>query len=507
MENAMKIMQQVETSDDCPDPIELYEKICSSSQDESALFISTHPEDRQYRYSLIARKMAIRLQYHHPILEINALSPTGKQLMKALLGVEQGYQKINYEYSADNICSEEERLKQKSPFDTIRQILKFFKASSDLPSETQRLLFIFSFELITFFEKMPPLPHDPLNFPDFTVYLPEELVVINHLQKQTHYSIIGPRRLTREQILATFRGSSSPTLSLKRNHHSCTVDVTPSEALFQQKIEKCKQHIFNGDIYQTVISRRFSVPCYSPYNAFKHLIQSNLSEYAFYFKGAQHIVFGASPETCLKIEKGILPDQRLISLYPIAGTRPRAYKDGKLDIEKDLREEAMLRLSQKELAEHMMLVDLARNDISRVSIPGSTQVKELATIKRYSKVMHMSSMVQGILKEEWDPLHAYTACMNMGTLCGAPKIKATEILRECEQTKRGAYGGAIGWLNSEKEMDCAIIIRSAIVHQDLAYVQAGAGIVADSCPIEETLETEYKAQAIINAILAEEKPC
>jgi anthranilate synthase component 1 len=217
----------------------------------------------------------------------------------------------------------------------------------------------------------------------------------------------------------------------------------------------------------------------------------------FYLQDSEFCIFGASPESALKYQQS----NRQVEIYPIAGTRPRGFNpDGSLSPDLDSRIELDLRLDKKELAEHIMLVDLARNDIARVSQPGTRHVAELLKVDRYSHVMHLVSRVCGTLEVELDALHAYQACMNMGTLSGAPKVKATSLIREVEGKRRGSYGGAVGYLTGEGDMDTCIVIRSAFVKNKRAQIQAGAGVVFDSDPQSETNETRQKAQAVISAI-------
>jgi anthranilate synthase component 1 len=217
----------------------------------------------------------------------------------------------------------------------------------------------------------------------------------------------------------------------------------------------------------------------------------------FLVRGPGHTVFGASPETCVKVTGS----PREVEIRPIAGTARRGRRaDGSRDLDLDGRLEAELRLDEKELAEHMMLIDLARNDVARVSKPGTRYVPRLLTVDRYSHVMHLVSYVAGELQDDLDALHAYAAGMNMGTLVGAPKLKAAEILRGVEATRRGPYGGAVGYLTHGGDFDSAIIIRSATVRDGVAYVRAGAGVVYDSVPESEARETRSKAQAVLSAL-------
>ena len=202
-------------------------------------------------------------------------------------------------------------------------------------------------------------------------------------------------------------------------------------------------------------------------------------------------LFGASPESNLKFSAAT----REVQLYPIAGTRPRGATH-----ELDTRMELELRTDAKEIAEHTMLVDLARNDMARVAEPGTRRVRELLQVDRYSRVMHLVSRVTATLAQDLDALDAYRASMNMGTLTGAPKLRATELIREIEGSRRGSYGGAVGYLRGDGEFDTCIVIRSAYVRDGVATVQAGAGVVRDSNPQAEADETLHKAYAVLNSI-------
>lgn len=217
----------------------------------------------------------------------------------------------------------------------------------------------------------------------------------------------------------------------------------------------------------------------------------------FYMQDCDFTLFGASPESALKYNN----QDRQLEIYPIAGSRPRGFdSQGNIDPELDARLELDMRLDKKELAEHLMLVDLARNDVARVCQSGTRQVKELMQVDRYSHIMHLVSRVVGKLRSDLDALHAYQACMNMGTLTGAPKIKAMQLIYQYEKQRRHSYGGAVGYLTSDGDLDTCIVIRSAFVQNGYAHVQAGCGEVLDSNPQLEADETRHKAQAVIKAI-------
>lgn len=217
----------------------------------------------------------------------------------------------------------------------------------------------------------------------------------------------------------------------------------------------------------------------------------------FFMQDDDFTLFGASPESALKYDAG----NRQIEIYPIAGTRPRGRRaDGSLDLDLDSRIELEMRTDHKELAEHLMLVDLARNDLARICQAGNRYVADLTKVDRYSFVMHLVSRVVGTLRADLDVLHAYQACMNMGTLSGAPKVRAMQLIAASEGTRRGSYGGAVGYFTATGDLDTCIVIRSAYVEDGIATVQAGAGVVLDSIPQAEADETRNKARAVLRAI-------
>ena len=260
---------------------------------------------------------------------------------------------------------------------------------------------------------------------------------------------------------------------------------------YVEKIERCLEYIRAGDIFQAVFSQRFQVEVTAdPLDIYRILRTVNPSPYMFHMTlGDQLQVLGASPEILVRVEGGT------IDLRPIAGTRPR----GKT-AEEDTRLEVELLNDDKDRAEHVMLVDLGRNDVGRVSEFDSVELTEMMTVERYSHVMHIVSNVRGRLRPEMDSVDALFACYPAGTLSGAPKIRAMEIIDELESCRRGIYGGAIGYLDFSGNLDTCIAIRTLVVKDGIAYVQAGGGIVADSKPEEEYQETVNKAMALLRAI-------
>jgi len=263
-----------------------------------------------------------------------------------------------------------------------------------------------------------------------------------------------------------------------------------SQAQFEAKVAQAKEYIYAGEIIQVVLSQRLSkTTTASPFDIYRALRSINPSPYMYYLHLDDCHIVGASPELLVRVEEGV------VATHPIAGTRPRA-----ADPAPDLALEEELRGDEKERAEHIMLLDLGRNDIGRVSEPGTVEVTQLMDVERYSHVMHLVSHVQGRLKSSLTPFDALRACFPAGTVSGAPKIRAMEIIAELEPDKRGPYAGAVGYFSFSGNLDTAITIRTIVMTNGTAYVQAGCGIVADSVPEREYEESLNKASALIKAI-------
>ena len=428
----------------------------------------------------------------------------------------------------DEMLDEDSRLKRPSPSDILRLIKRGFH---NQPNNEFAVFLcgLFAFDFIESFESLPQVEKGQNTCPDFVFYLAETLMVIDHKRNTSRLltnQFIGDQEsenvyfelarqfkifedsinqlkqtdLSEQGIIASEKAQDvSSRKSDSQQDEEELVDVNLDDESYQGLVTQLKQNIVEGDVFQVVPSRTFSLACPSPIESYKQLKLANPSPYMFYMQDKDFCLFGASPESALKFTA----KTRDVLLYPIAGTRPRGKnQQGEIDLDLDARLEAELKLDKKEVAEHMMLVDLARNDIARISEPGSTHVPKLLAVDRYSQVMHLVSCVQGKLRNDLDALHAYLACMNMGTLTGAPKIKATELLRKVERSRRGSYGGAVGYINGNGDMDTCIVIRAAFVKDGIAHVQAGAGIVFDSVPELEAQETTNKAKAVINAVLA-----
>ena len=274
---------------------------------------------------------------------------------------------------------------------------------------------------------------------------------------------------------------------------------TLSDDDYAAVVETMKEAIAAGEVYQVVPSRGFTMPCPDALAAYHELRAANPSPYMFYLGAPDFELLGASPESAL-LHSAATGE---VAIRPIAGTRPRGLtRDGDVDHERDTRLELELRTDAKEVAEHVMLVDLARNDVARVCAPGTRRVRDLLRVDRYSRVMHLVSEVVGTLAPGLDALDAFRASMTMGTLTGAPKLRAAELIRAAEGVRRGSYGGSVGYVRGDGELDTCIVIRSAFVRDGRALVQAGAGVVADSVPAAEAAETVHKAGAVLAAVAA-----
>ena len=302
------------------------------------------------------------------------------------------------------------------------------------------------------------------------------------------------------QQAASPEAQATPAASAQQEaEDTITAYPTMSDADFCELVAKMQQHIAIGDAYQVVPSRGFVIDCPQPLQTYRYLHDADPSPYMFYIATDDFELFGASPESSLL--HSAKTDQ--VAIRPIAGTRPRGLApDGSIDHELDIRLELELRSDAKEVAEHVMLVDLARNDVARISAPGTRKVTQLLRVDRYSRVMHLVSEVTGQLASDLHPLDAFRASMTMGTLTGAPKLRAAELIRQYEGTRRGSYGGAVGYLRGDGELDTCIVIRSAFARGGKAIVQAGAGVVSDSVPQREADETTHKASNVLRAIAA-----
>jgi len=400
-----------------------------------------------------------------------------------------------------------EEKKVAHPGEVIREVLAAHKTPilENMPSFTGGLVGYFSYDYIKYSEpKLTLLDHEDTDFRDMDLMLFDRVIVFDHF-KQKIYLIAGVKK---EADLKKAYDETSETIEAMANlikygdkkklqPLKLKSEITPkfSKEEYGDMIRKAKNYIHEGDIFQVVLSNPLSAKAEgSLFDAYRVLRATNPSPYMFYFSSDDIEIAGASPETLVKLENGKL------STFPLAGTRPRGKNQAEdLALEKDLLSD------EKELAEHNMLVDLGRNDMGKISKIGTVEVEKYMGIERYSHVMHIGSTVIGDIREDKDSIDAVDAILPAGTLSGAPKFRACEIIEELEQSKRGIYGGAIGYLDFSGNLDVCIAIRLAYKKKGTLFIRSGAGIVADSDPEKEYIECINKAKAVVNAVkMAEE---
>jgi anthranilate synthase component 1 len=357
-----------------------------------------------------------------------------------------------------------------------------------------------SYEVAGYFERLPSPEQDALGLPESLLMLADTLLVFDHL---THkIKVVSHAHLDGDVEAAYGKATAKIDSLVERLKQPVPVEIPPavsseftvSSNLTQKEFEdivlRTKEYVYAGDIIQAVLSQRLARRTEaSPFAIYRALRSINPSPYMYYLHLGDCYIVGASPELLVRVEDG------LVSNHPIAGTRPRSR-----DTVQDMALEKELRNDEKERAEHIMLVDLGRNDIGRISEPGTVTVTQFMDVERYSHVMHLVSHVQGKLRAGLTQFDALRACFPAGTVSGAPKIRAMEIIAELEPDKRGPYAGAVGYFDFSGNLDTAIAIRTIVIKDGIAYVQAGGGIVADSVPENEYQESLNKAQALLTAI-------
>ncbi len=405
-----------------------------------------------------------------------------------------------------------EKREEKSEDDPLRyleRMLKRYKPIahhelSELPRFYGGAVGYLSYDMVRYFEKLPDLLEDDLHFPDCAFLLTDTILVFDHVKHKikivANVSVDSDLKKAYHKALDKIEAIEHKLKSPQPypNDHQpkpLKVESNFSREEFIRGVEKIKDYIRAGDIIQAVFSQRFATTLSNDsFDVYRALRSINPSPYMFYLKFDDFSILGSSPELLVRVE-----DDR-VQYRPLAGTRRRGETPKE---DKQLEEELLA--DEKERAEHVMLVDLGRNDIGRVCGYGTVKVSELMAVERYSHVMHIVSNVEGQLRPDKTPFDALRACFPAGTVTGAPKIRAMEIIEELEPVRRGPYAGSVGYLGFSGNLDTCITIRTIIVKGDKAYVQAGAGIVADSDPESEYQETANKAKALLTAIEVAER--
>ncbi|VFP80783.1 Anthranilate synthase component 1 (plasmid) [Buchnera aphidicola (Cinara cuneomaculata)] len=492
-------------------PIKIFHQLCSNKIN-TLLLESSEIDNKKPCNSTLIVDSALRITAYKNRVTLVALSKNGEYLLAQLDAIIPSTVRMQATESCRNIwfplslssAEESERLLQASIFDCFRWLIRVVQEASGSLSS---LFFagLLSYDLIHSFENIPSSITEII-CPDLCFYLAESMITMDHSAHtailHTHVftdNILERSRLyTRlhqlDRILRTHRHLPSiPSAP----HKQIDVSSSMSDVEYAAIMHKMHTFIAQGEIFQVVPSRPFYCPCTHPLAAYNILKSDNPSPYMFFMQDTAFTLFGASPESYLKYSA----DNRMVTLHPIAGTRPRGRdRQGHIDRDLDNRIELSLRTDQKELSEHIMLVDVARNDLAKVCRANSRYVSRLMKVEKYSHVMHLVSHVTGILQNHLDIFHAYQSCMNMGTLTGAPKLRAMQLIAQYESVRRGAYGGSIGYFTGSGSFDTCIVIRSAFIQKNIATIQSGAGIIYDSIMDEEVQESKNKAQAVLQSI-------
>lgn len=414
-----------------------------------------------------------------------------------------GYDPLMRVYCQDGVVTIEEgsevrKIQNTQPMQAIREIMEHYKSPriEGFPPFTGGFVGYFAYAMIGYAE--PVLYIKKGKFHDFDLMLFDKVIAYDHLKQKICLIAnmktdkvmenYGKATADLEAMASMVRRPDLPEERQPREQVQFTCNVSKEE--YCRAVEKTKEYIRAGDIFQAVISRQFQSPYQgSLLNAYRVLRTTNPSPYMVYLNIAGEEIMSTSPETLVRLDQG-----RLVT-FPVAGSRPR----GKTPEEDKILEQELLQ-DEKELAEHNMLVDLGRNDLGKISEFNSVNVTEYKMIHRYSRIMHICSQVEGDIREGCDGLDAVEAVLPAGTLSGAPKIRACEIIEELEDKERGIYGGALGYLDFTGNLDTCIAIRMAVKKDGVVYVQAGGGIVADSVPETEYEESANKAMAVMNAV-------
>ena len=416
-----------------------------------------------------------------------------------------------WEFNKNKICLIENNKKKiinESPYIFLKRLIENFNfpVPKNLPSLSSLLVGYFSYDIIRYIEKIPNKCLDDLKIPDIRLLRPKTIIIHDNLLKKIYfisncfsdekiknYKEYYLRQIKNINFIKNLALSSfnEKVKNLKKNRkNNIKVKSNISKKRFKEIVLKAKKYIQKGDIFQVVLSQRFEAKLTkTPLEIYKKLRVENPSPFMFFFNFKDFQIIGSSPEILVRLRK------EKITIRPIAGTRPRGktYK-------KDNFYKKQLLKDKKELSEHLMLLDLGRNDAGKVSKVNTIKVTEKFKIEKYSHVMHIVSNVEGIFDKKHSLLDTMLAGFPAGTVTGAPKIRAMEIIDELEKSKRKMYAGSIGYFSANKNFDTCIALRTALIKNDKFYIQSGAGIVADSVPEKEYLETVNKAKALINSL-------
>ncbi|HEY9786917.1 MAG TPA: anthranilate synthase component I family protein [Candidatus Obscuribacterales bacterium] len=450
-------------------PLSLFHRLSAASEN-AFLFESTEGDGRLARYSLLGVDPLITVTFQEEAAEVQ-----------------------------DLLAGDTRRMRYQNPVAMLRQLIHDHPVPShplleDCPF-AGGLVGYMGYGATTFLERIPRQKADPAGVPMGHYGLYDSVVVFDHQYRRvTFFSARGKEHV--DSIVArALRPEVLPPLRLTRAEMSEEelfedVEGPFTRASFMAAVERAREYICEGQVFQIVVAQRFSMRCFSdPIDVYRALTAINPSPYAYFLKCPGFAYVGSSPETFVR------SSCRDVFLRAIAGTRPRC-----TDTAADMEMEKELKSSEKEMAEHRMLVDLGRNDLGRICRPGTVKTGEIACLTRYTHVMHLATEISGDLAQGKDCFDAFQSCFPAGTVSGAPKVRAMQLLSELEPEQRGIYSGAIGYFDCRGNMDGAIAIRSALIKDGMAHVNAGAGIVYDSDPAMEYAETRNKAKSVLQAV-------
>jgi anthranilate synthase component 1 len=461
-----------EMTADIETPVSLFKKVAKGP--ESFLLESVEGGERWGRYSFIGHRPQLLIRIRGEQIEVSRGDGQPVQL-------------------------------RANPLTYLKDLMKDYRALPvpGLPRFYGGLVGYMGYDMVRFFERLPDSKPDDVGMPDAVFMIPEQVIIYDNLTQTikvvvtchvpddvNHADAYDQAVQQIEEVEDLLHASTPSQPRPKGTRHDLTMTANMDRGRFEDIVRRAKEYIEQGEAIQVVLSQRFHTDLHvEPFEIYRALRRVNPSPYMYYLQINGEIIIGASPEVLVRLEDG------RVALRPIAGTRPR----GK-NVEEDQRLEEELRSDTKELAEHVMLVDLGRNDVGRVAAVGTVEVKDLMMVERYSHVMHLVSHVEGDLAPGLDMFDVLRASFPAGTVSGAPKVRAMEIIEELEPTRRGLYAGAVGYFGFSGNMDFCIAIRTLFVRDGRVYLQVGAGIVADSDPANEYEETVNKGKALVKAL-------
>jgi len=404
------------------------------------------------------------------------------------------------------IQNNKKKIIKENPYNYLKKLIQNFNflLPNNLPPLCSLLVGYFSYDIIRYIEKIPDKCKDDLKIPDIRLMRPKNIIIYDNLLKKIYYiaNCYADEKIYNYKIyfnnlsdsIKLLKSSTLENKNIKRikkvRNKKVTIKSNISKNKFKEIVLKAKKYIKKGDIFQVVLSQRFEALLKkNPIEIYKKLRISNPSPFMFFFNFDDFQIVGSSPEILVRLRKD------KITIRPIAGTRPRG-----LTSKQDAFYKKQLINDKKELSEHLMLLDLGRNDVGKVSKVNTVKVTEKFKVEKYSHVMHIASNVEGKFNKKYSLLDTMLAGFPAGTVTGAPKIRAMEIIDELEKSKRKMYAGSIGYFSANKNFDTCIALRTALIKNKKFYIQSGAGIVADSVPENEYLETINKAKALISAL-------